>query len=198
MVGLRRLDNLEQCIIRAIQEGVPGDLVETGVWRGGCGILMRALLGVYNQPDRNVWLADSFEGLPPADEASYPKDQGDRHVELTPYLGVSMETVQDNFRQFELLDGQVKFLKGWFRDTLPTAPMERIAVLRLDGDMYESTMVGLTALYPKVSAGGFVIVDDYGALPNCRAAVEDYRAQHGVSGEIELVDWTGAFWRKDA
>jgi O-methyltransferase len=159
---------------------------------------MRALLGVYNQPDRNVWLADSFQGLPPADEASYPKDQGDRHVELTPYLGVSMETVQDNFRQFELLDGQVKFLKGWFRDTLPTAPMERIAVLRLDGDMYESTMVGLTALYPKVSAGGFVIVDDYGALPNCRAAVEDYRAQHGVSGEIELVDWTGAFWRKDA
>jgi len=90
----------------------------------------------------------------------------------------------------------VKFLPGWFRDTLPAAPIERIAVLRLDGDMYESTMLALSTLYPKVSAGGFLIVDDYGALPNCRLAVEDFRTAQGITDPIVTVDWTGAYWRK--
>jgi O-methyltransferase len=93
------------------------------------------------------------------------------------------------------LDDQVAFLPGWFRDTLPTAPMERIAVLRLDGDLYESTMEALVALYPKVTAGGFVIVDDYG-LPTCRAAIEDFRLAHGITDPIQLIDWTGAFWQR--
>ena len=87
----------------------------------------------------------------------------------------SLDTVQANFRRYGLLDDRVKFLPGWFRDTLPVAPVERIAVLRLDGDMYESTHLALTHLYPKLSSGGFLIVDDYGALPNCRRAVEDFR-----------------------
>ncbi len=196
MVGLKRLTNLEQCVVRIIQDGVPGDLVETGVWRGGCGILMRAILAVYQDSERSVWLADSFEGLPIADTATYPQDYGDEHASLTPYLGVSIETVQENFRRFGLLDTQVRFLKGWFRDTLPTAQIKNIAVLRLDGDMYESTYVALSSLYPKISVGGVLIIDDYGALPNCRLAVEDYRAQHGITGEIHQVDWTGVYWRK--
>ncbi|MEK6632595.1 MAG: TylF/MycF/NovP-related O-methyltransferase, partial [Nitrospirota bacterium] len=82
-----------------------------------------------------------------------------------------------------------------FRDTLPTAPIERLAVLRLDGDLYESTMEALVALYPKVSAGGFVIVDDYG-LPTCRAAIEDFRLAQGITDPIQLIDWTGAFWQR--
>ena len=196
MVGFERLSNLERCIVQVIEAGVPGDLVETGVWHGGCGILMRAVLAVYRQTDRSVWLADSFEGLPPSDAATYPKDLGDQHVTLTPYLGVSIDTVQENLRKFGFLDDQVRFLKGWFRDTLPAAPIDRIAVLRLDGDMYESTYVALDSLYPKLSAGGFLIVDDYGALPNCRAAIEDYRAMQGIVDQIHEVDWTGVYWRK--
>ncbi len=95
-----------------------------------------------------------------------------------------------------MLDEGVRFLKGWFKDTLPSAEAEAYAVLRLDGDMYESTMDALNALYPKLSPGGFLIVDDYGAVPACRQAVEDYRAVHGIDEPIIEIDWTGAYWRK--
>lgn len=84
------------------------------------------------------------------------------------YSRHSLEEVQENFRRYNLLDDQVQFLKGWFCDTLPTAPIEKLAVLRLDGDLYESIMDGLNALYDKVSPGGFIIVDDYGDFEPCR------------------------------
>ena len=196
MVGMRRLDNLHQCARMVLREGVPGDFVETGVWRGGCGLLMRAVLEAYEDTERSVWLADSFQGLPAPSLAEYPQDSGDPHATLTSYLGVSLETVQANFRRYGLLDDRVKFLPGWFRDTLPVAPVERIAVLRLDGDMYESTHLALTHLYPKLSSGGFLIVDDYGALPNCRRAVEDFRHTHTITESMVTVDWTGVYWRK--
>jgi hypothetical protein len=115
---------------------------------------------------------------------------------LAPYLGVSLEEVRTNFERYGLLDKRVRFLPGWFKDTLPSAPLERIAVLRLDGDMYESTIEALVSLYGKVAEGGFIIVDDYGALPNCRAAVEDFRASRGIVGAIAQIDWTGVYWRK--
>jgi len=196
MVGMRRLDNLQKCIETALADQIPGDLVETGVWRGGCGILMRAVLEAHKDDSRCVWLADSFEGLPPPSPAKYPQDANDMHSQLTPYLGVSLETVRHHFQEFELLDSRVRFLPGWFHETLPTAPIERIAVLRLDGDMYESTHVALSALYHKLSVGGFVIVDDYGALPNCRRAVEDFRAANGIGERVITVDWTGVYWRR--
>jgi O-methyltransferase len=194
MVGLKRLDNLRNCVTSVIRNGVPGDLIETGVWRGGSSIFMRAILKAYGDTSRKVWLADSFRGLPPPDPARYPVDEGDtlwKYAELA----IPMEQVKANFLRYGLLDDQVAFLPGWFRDTLPTAPIERLAVLRLDGDLYESTMEALVALYPKVSAGGFVIVDDYG-LPTCRAAIEDFRLAQGITDPIQLIDWTGAFWQR--
>jgi hypothetical protein len=196
MVGLQRLDNVQECITSVVQEGIPGDLVETGVWRGGCAIFMRAVLEALGAEDRLVWLADSFQGLPAPDSKAFPADLGDRHVELSPYLAVSLEQVRDNFRRYELLDDKVRFLPGWFRDTLPHAPIEQISVLRLDGDMYESTHVALTSLYPKLSPGGYVIVDDYNALPNCRAAVEDFRGAMAITDPIIEIDWTGVYWRR--
>jgi hypothetical protein len=139
MVGLRRLDNIQFCVEDALAAGVPGDLIETGVWRGGASIFMRAILQAHQVADRNVWVADSFQGLPPPDEEKYPADKGDQHY-LAPHLAVSLETVKANFARYDLLDDQVCFLPGWFKDTLPVAPIERIAVMRLDGDMYESTI----------------------------------------------------------
>ena len=196
MVGMRRLDNLEACVTSVVREEVPGDLMETGVWRGGCGILMRAVLRAWRDEDKQVWLADSFAGLPEPDPARFPQDEGDRHAELSPYLAVPLEEVRDNFRRYELLDERVRFLPGWFRDTLPTAPVEKLSVLRLDGDMYESTWVALQNLYGRVSPGGYVIVDDYGALPNCRAAVDEFREKNGIREPVIPVDWTGVYWRK--
>ena len=94
-------------------------------------------------------------------------------------LMVGADQVRANFDRYGLLDDQVRFLEGWFADTLPMAPIEQLAILRLDGDLYESTMDALVPLYEKVSPGGFVIVDDYGAWEPCRKAVDDFRAQHG-------------------
>jgi len=195
MVGLKRLDNVQFCVEDVLASGVRGDLMETGVWRGGTVILMRAVLKAHAVSDRCVWAADSFAGLPPGDAAKYPLDAGhplDRFKELA----CSLEAVQDHFRAYGLLDEQVRFLKGWFRDTLPGAPVRRLAVLRLDGDLYESTMDALVHLYPKLEAGGYVIIDDYGDIPACRQAVHDYRNQHGITDEIQPVDWTGVFWQK--
>jgi Macrocin-O-methyltransferase (TylF) len=196
MIGIHRLDNLHFCIEDVLARGVPGDLMETGVWRGGATILMRAVLKVNGVTDRQVWVVDSFEGLPPPDAEKYPQDKG---LDLARYkeLAVSLEEVQRNFKRYDLLDDQVKFLKGWFSDTLPTAPVKRLAILRLDGDLYESTMDGLVNMYPKVSVGGYVIVDDYGDIPPCRQAVHDYRAKHGIVEEIMPIDKQGVFWRKD-
>ncbi|WP_374216223.1 TylF/MycF family methyltransferase [Frankia sp. R82] len=194
MTGERRMRNLQDCTEQVIRDGVPGDLIETGVWRGGACILMRGVLAAYGVDDRTVWVADSFAGLP-VPSPRYAADAGDRHHEYTT-LAVSVEQVRDNFRRYGLLDDQVRFLPGWFRDTLPQAPVERLAVLRLDGDMYESTIDALSALYPKLSPGGFCIVDDYGAVPGCRAAVDDYRAAHGIDEPITSVDWTGVYWRR--
>jgi len=197
MVGRKRLDNVDDLVRRAVDNGVPGDLVETGVWRGGVVILMRALLGELGETDRTVWACDSFEGLPEPDTERYPAEQN--HVVegwLDHLLAASLENVKANFARYGLLDDQVRFLEGWFRDTLPTAPIERIAVLRLDGDLYESTMDALVHLEAKVSPGGFVIVDDYLSWEPCRMAVADYRSEHGIDAPIHEIDWSGVWWQK--
>ena len=193
MVGLARLENLEACIRTVVADGVPGDLIETGVWRGGSAIFMRATLAALEVIDRTVWVADSFAGLPPPDPA-HPADAGDRHHTQTA-LAIPLEEVQANFARYGLLDEQVRFLKGWFKDTLPDAPIERLSIIRLDGDMYGSTIDALSALYPRLSPGGFVIVDDY-ALKGAREAVDDFRRAHGIGDPIEGIDWTGVFWRR--
>ena len=195
MIGKARMDNLRALVEQVIARDIPGDLIETGVWRGGACIFMRALLAAYNVEDRIVWCADSFEGLPKPDSERYPADRGDPHHTFAP-LAVSLEEVRANFARYRLLDDRVRFLKGWFKDTLPAAPIERIGLLRLDGDMYESTMDALRALYAKVSIGGFIIVDDYGAVAGCRQAVADFRAAHGIADPIRDIDGIGAWWTR--
>lgn len=193
MIGLMRLDNLQFCIESVLKENVAGDLIETGVWRGGGSIFMRAVLKAHGCTDRIVWVADSFEGLPRPDAERYPQDAGDSHHKIK-FLAVSLEEVRSNFIRYGLLDDSVRFLKGWFKDTLPTAPIENLAIIRLDGDMYESTMDGLVNLYPKLSKGGYIIVDDY-CLKGCREAVHDYRSANEITAEIIDIDGTGAYWR---
>jgi O-methyltransferase len=196
MVGKRRLDSLQECCLAVIQEGVPGDFVETGTWRGGCGILMRAVLEATGEDQRKVWLFDSFKGLPKPDAEAFPTDEGDQHWTFSSYLGVSLENVKANFEKYGLLDDRIRFIEGWFRDTIPVSDVSPIAVLRLDGDMYESTWLVLNHFYPKVSSGGFIVIDDYGAIPACKAAVDDFRAAHSIASMIEPIDWTGVLWRK--
>ncbi len=194
MIGAKRLSNVRELTERAILEGVPGNFIETGVWRGGASILMRAVCEAYGQKDRLVYCADSFEGLPAPDPVNYPSDAGDQHVTYE-QLAVSVEQVQANFASYGLLDDQVRFLKGWFKDTLPGLD-DQFAVVRLDGDMYESTIQAIEALYPRLSVGGYLIVDDYGAVKGCREATHDYRDAHGITDQIHQIDWTGVWWQK--
>jgi len=196
MIGLKRLNNIQDCVMAVLTDGIPGDLIETGVWRGGSVIFMKAILQVCEDNDRIVWVADSFEGLPAPGDKRYPADAGLTFHQME-HLRVSEHEVAANFQAYGLLDQRVRFLKGWFKDTLPSAPIERLSVLRIDGDLYESTMDSLRALYPKVSPGGFVIVDDYGDLPSCRQAVDDYREEMGITETIQWADWSGVYWRKD-
>jgi O-methyltransferase len=194
LIGRVRMENVHQCVEHVIRDGVPGDLIETGVWRGGTAILMRAIVKARGE-DRLVWAADSFAGLPDVDLETYPLD---REFEGHGKLDIGIEEVRANFERYGLLDDGVRFLEGWFKDTLPTLSDRRFAVVRLDGDMYGSTIEALDALYPLLSPGGFLIVDDYGAYHACRQAVTDYRERHGITDLILGVDWTGVYWRKRA
>lgn len=196
MIGRKRLENIQFCLQRILADGIPGDVIETGVWRGGATIFMRGFLKAHGVTDRTVWAADSFEGLPPPDVENYPADRGFDWSGIRG-LAVSLEAVQDNFSRYGLLDDQVRFLKGYFKDTLPAAPIGNLSLLRLDGDLYESTIQCLTHLYPKVSVGGFVIVDDYNGIEPCRRAVHDYLYSRNVTVDMHPVDWTAVYWRKE-
>jgi hypothetical protein len=204
MLPRARLDNLQFCIMDAIARSVPGDLIETGVWRGGATIFMRGVLKALGVTDRTVWVADSFEGLPVPDEQRFPVEakthRGPMMTKGYSHFAVSLEDVQQNFRAFGLLDGQVRFLKGWFRDTLPTAPIGRLAVMRLDGDYYESTMDGLVNLYDKLSVGGYAIIDDYGedTWTYCRKAVDDFRSERRITDPLVRVDAKCYYWQRTA
>jgi hypothetical protein len=195
MISLVRLGNVRALVERVLAEGVPGDLIECGVRRGGAAMLMKGVLSAHQVLDRHVWLADSFAGM--------PTPQADPHSADPPWesragqQAVPLEQVRRNFEACGLLDPCVRFLPGWFRDTLPGAPIQQLAVLRLGGDPYKSTWDALTHLYPRLSAWGFVIVDDY-CLESCRQAVDDYRREMGIEEELHPIDWNAVWWRKSA
>jgi hypothetical protein len=196
MIGRKRLDNVQELTERILADSIPGDLIETGVWRGGTVILMRAILAAYDVKDRNVLAADSFRGVPPVNLDKYPADKPHEGIDKLEILSNnSLARVRESFRRMGLLDDQVIFVEGWFKDTLPSIATERLALMRLDGDLYESTMDALVHLYPKLSPGGYVVVDDM-SLEGCAKAVEDFRLDAGITDDITTIDWTGIYWQK--
>ncbi|CAF2157574.1 unnamed protein product [Rotaria magnacalcarata] len=192
MIGQRRLINIEWAIRFVIANGVMGDFIECGVWRGGSSVFARAVLKALNNSDRHVWLVDSFQGLPKARTSN-----DDDNWSTMEYLKVSLEEVQTNFRSFHLLDDRVHFCKGYFVDSLPRCNVSRIAVLRMDGDMYESTLDQLFNLYSKLEIGGVIIIDDY-SIAECFRAIVDFRNWHNITEEILSIpgDETGRCWIK--
>jgi O-methyltransferase len=194
MIGVRRLQNLEWCAERIFDDGIEGDFLEAGVCQGGAAIFLRALQVAHGQEQRRTWVADSFQGLPkPTSEF----DEGyELHEEAQPWLAASLTAVQDNFRTYDLLSDQVRFLPGWFADSLAGAPVESLAILRLDADLYSSTREVLDSLYDKVVPGGFIIIDDYHVFPNCRRAVDEFRAERSIADPLVRIDWTAVFWRR--
>jgi len=200
MSGPAVLDNVLMLARDAIARRVPGDFIEVGAWRGGVGVLLRAVIAAYvphEQPPRTAWIADSFAGLPKPDPARHLDDAVLHHLmRALDGLQVDRAQVERGFARAGLLDAQVRVLAGWFADTLPAAPIERLALARLDGDWYESTLTALDALYPRLSVGGFLIVDDYGLPTGCARAVDEYRTLHGIAAPLQRVDHQAVFWCK--
>jgi O-methyltransferase len=211
LIGLRRMDHMQFLLEEVIRLNIPGDFIETGVWRGGASIFAAAVFLAYSQtcPSdscRRVFLADSFCGIPPVNTDLYPVDAahaGAEEIEL--FKDTSAQRVRDSFAAFGVLSDAVVFLEGWFKDTLPAARLTifgRFSVIRLDGDTYEATWLALDQLYHLLSPGGFVIVDDFTDWIGCRKAVSDFREQHAVTSPIrpvfhgpgELV--RGIWWQK--
>jgi hypothetical protein len=201
MVGLPRLRDLQACVEYVIEDHVEGDLIEAGAWRGGASILMRATLDSLGADDRTVWVADSFQGFPKAEENGTAADR-DLALELSgeDYFAPTLEEVRGYFARFGC-DRGVRFVPGFFEETMSGIRGRRWALVRLDADTYKATMVTLEALYPGLSAGGFLVIDDYfhPFLPeSCRKAVDDFRERHGITEPIEQIDWNGGRWRRES
>ena len=198
MIGLRRLNNLQFLLEETIRLNVPGDFIETGVWRGGATILAAAIFQAYGQtcPSaycRRVFVADSFQGIPPVNLNQFPSDAAHVGSDQMPILqDNSQARVAASFQKLGLLNSEsIVWLEGWFKDTLPQARKEgilsKIAVMRLDGDTYESTWQALVELYDLVSEGGFIIVDDYQDWVGCRKAVNDFLSARQISVKLRPV-----------
>jgi hypothetical protein len=193
MIGWRRMNHLRNECERVLREGVMGDFLEAGVWRGGAVMMMRAVLKAYGVVDRNVIAADTFAGLPLdtdcRDAAAILRD--------VPQFAVSLEDVKAAFFRYGLLDKQVVFLKGEFAATLANAPTSQLAILRLDGDTYRSAQDTLVALYDKLSPGGSLILDDYFLFEDNRRAIDEFRAGCDIADPIVRIDTYGGYWIKE-
>ena len=201
MIGPARLKNVQDLVTRVLADDIPGDLVETGVWRGGVIILMRAILAAYGDTERQVWACDSFEGLPDPDVDRYPADVEFAFADsmerdfTKQVLVVPLDRVKANLARYELLDDRVLFLKGWFKDTLPSAPIEQIGVLRVDGDLYEWTIdVSFTWSRRCRREDSLSLTTTTGSM--LVEAVDNYRATHSIVDQINEIDWTGVWWQR--
>lgn len=244
---MRRLNNIQFLIEDIAKNDVPGDIIETGVLRGGSCIFMKACvraLGI--EEGRRVIACDTFQPVPakptgllaaialpilravgsvphpgfnravmtfldglPNPARSFPvmENPSDATVQIGMFLmrslgtlpdqaGTSLAEVKDHFARYGLLDEGVQFLQGFFSDTLPTADIDQLSLIRLDGDTYESTITAIEPLYHKLSPGGYVIVDDYHGFDECRRAIDEYRAKHGVTEPLVRIDNLAVYWQK--
>jgi len=196
MTGQKRLDNVHALLKDVIENKVIGDYIETGVWRGGSSVLAKAVLEVLDpNSNRVLYVCDSFAGLPPGEKKLSKRDAG---WDNTPYLEVASDIVANNFIKYGLLDSNVIFAKGFFNETMPplAEKIKSLSIMRLDGDIYESTVDVLYHLYDKLSIGGYVIMDDWFDYFPSKTACEDFFAVHGIKPEIIPIDKFAAYWKK--
>ena len=200
MIGMPRLNNIENLALKCISNKIKGDFIEAGIWKGGAIALMTGILNITKTDNRRVIGVDSFEGIPPAKPEIYPADLahiGCENIEIL--ANNSIEEVYGYLERLGLLrNNNVRLIKGWFCDALPLLvnSTPSFALVRLDGDTYESTIQCLENLEPCTTKGGYIIVDDYYSWSGCRQATDDYRQKMGITSPLITVDWTCAYWKK--
>lgn len=191
--GWTRMRNLECIMEDIVKHHVPGDFVECGVWQGGVITFMAGFLLVHQQyPARRVWAFDSFMGIPatatgkrsPGKDFDFEPGSKETAAAVAKDAKTGMAYVMNHLQQFDVAEA-VKFVPGWFNDTVSVAPVEKIALLRVDGDLYSSTRQVLEGLYPKLSIGGWVVHDDWGVVQS-RRAVLDFRADNNITEPLSF------------
>lgn len=193
MGAKNEIDLMEECIKTIVNEKIEGDIIEAGVWKGGMGMWIQNLLNYYNDK-RTLWLFDTYGKFP---ESSYDKDR--KIHPITEYLFSEKYNINDvkiNFEKFNLLDNNIKFIIGEFKNTIPITDISKISILRLDSDYYDSTMLILEKYYNNISKGGYVIIDDYNnEYLAAKEAINDFRKKYNIKNPIINKGYGYVYWR---
>jgi hypothetical protein len=177
---------------------IPGDIVECGVWRGGSSMAIALSLLAAGVRDRNLYLYDTFEGMPPPTEQDRSHDGRTASEQLAtserdaPVWAIAgTDEVARNMAATGYPADRLRLVQGKVEETIPGIAPERIALLRLDTDWYESTRHEFRHLYPRLSVGGVLVIDDYGHWQGARQATDEYFAEHGIRMLLHRIDYTG-------
>jgi hypothetical protein len=188
MTGPDKMYALIQAVRYVARHRIPGDVVECGVWRGGSMQAVARTLLAAGDTARDLHLFDTYEGMPPpsdrdlrrSDERSAEELLAEESREDSKVWAVAtLDDVKDGFSRLDYPAERVHFVKGKVEDTIPGHAPEQISILRLDTDWYESTRHELEHLYPRLSPGGVLLLDDYGYWEGAREAVDEFLEQSG-------------------
>jgi hypothetical protein len=207
MTSVERMYALYEAVRYVVAAGVEGDVVECGVWRGGSSMLAASTLLAAGDDTRGVWLYDTFEGMtePSSRDVEitgrrvddiWQEVRADRDNELL--CESPLDEVRANMARTGFPGARIRYVAGPVEDTIPGQMPERIAVLRLDTDWYDSTHHELVHLYPRLAEGGVLIVDDYGHWLGAREAVDGYLREQGITLLLNRIDYTGRIAVKPA
>ena len=201
MTTVERMYAVHQAAGHVARAGIAGDYVECGVWRGGSSMMAALTFKQAGDRERTMWLYDTFEGMPEPtlEDAPNAIEGADVHDEWArneaadhnDWCYAPLDEVRANMRSVGVDGDRLQLVKGKVEETIPATIPERIALLRLDTDWYESTKHELDHLYPLLSPGGVLIIDDYGHWPGARQAVDEYLAEHGIHLLLGRIDYSG-------
>jgi hypothetical protein len=200
MTSLERMFALYSATNYVLDNNIPGDFVECGVWRGGSSMMIALVLKQKNITDRKIYLYDTYEGMSePTENDKDMKGQSAKvqleateEKENSVWCLADLDDVKNNMKRTSINENQLVYVKGKVEETIPaTIPSGNISLLRLDTDWYESTKHELLHLYPKLSQNGVMIIDDYGHWQGCRKAIDDYFTQNNIKNILNRVDYTG-------
>jgi len=200
--GWKALDNAFEVVQLVEKNKIPGSIIECGVAQGGCAVMMALSSRIYGNLERDFWFFDSYEGLPEPTEEDYKDFKTGGHVGVLvkgSCLG-TLEQVSDLlFNKFNLPKNKINLVKGWFQDTVPThrEKVGKIAILRLDGDWYESTKIPLNNFYQNITPGGCIIIDDYATCYGSKKATDEFLKQNSINTLLRPDGRGGAWFVKD-
>lgn len=198
LTSLERLAAVVQAVRYVVRHRIPGDFVECGVWRGGSSMAAALALKAFGDTSRALYLYDTFEGMSEPTEKDKLADGTSASAILTDHekgtgywCYASLEDVTANLRTTGYPEDKLVYVKGKVEDTIPARIPDKLAILRLDTDWYESTAHELLHLYPRLSRHGVLLIDDYGHWQGARAAVDEYVEKLSSPLFLQRVDYTG-------